>query len=135
MISVQRMKILKTWFAFHTVLVVLKSIYVYTKDEMQANEKKGTNVASYKAVIDSVKRSSYAKENNLDVIEVVKDPLIEKARKMHVKDLKEALLQYYSDDTDECKLIKASIKGEEDVIGLLVNRYVSYWRKKGDSDA
>ena len=115
-------------------LADLKSIYDYTKDEMQANEKKGNNMASYKAVIDSVKRSSYAKENNLDVIEVVKDKLVEKAKKMNIKELKEMLVQYFVHDPDECKLIKKSIKGDGEVSGSLVNRYVLYWKNKGETD-
>ena len=44
------------------------------------------------------------------------------------------LVQYFVHDPDECKLIKKSIKGDGEVSGSLVNRYVLYWKNKGETD-
>lgn len=107
----------------------LKSVFVYAEEEMLANEKKGNNKASSNEIINSVKRSTYAKENNLDVIEVVKDDLVEKAKRMGKEELKDALKIYYSGNTDECKLISKAKKGDVETTGTFVNLYVSYWRK------
>lgn len=107
----------------------LVEIYEHTKNEVQANERHENKKSSGDAVLKSIQSSSHAKENHLDLCEIVVDEWVEKTRKMTSKGLKDMLLSYYSDQPTECKIIKKANKGDNDITGSLVQRVVEYWKK------
>ena len=110
----------------------LVDIHEHTKNEMKANERQENKKSSGDAVLKSIKRSSHAKENHLDVSEIVVDEWVEKAKKMSPKALKDMLFNYYKGQA-ECTLIKKAIKGDNDIPGCLVQRIVEYWKKNNIS--
>lgn len=52
---------------------------------------------------------------------------------MTSKGLKDMLLNYYSDQPIECKMIKKANKGDNDITGSLVQRVDEYWKKNNIS--
>ena len=106
----------------------LVDIYGHTENEMKINEKEGKNKSGGTVVTHYVKRSTNAKSNNLDVVTEEVDALVEKAKKMSVKELKDALLHYYSDQPEECKIIQKLKKGDSTIPESLTTRIIDYWK-------
>ena len=105
----------------------LVDVYEHSKNEMSANEKTGGNIAGGECIMKAVRRASTAKENNLDFIEIEVDKLEEKAKKMTVKELKDALKVYCPGD----KTIQVAIKGDVTKENSLMYKIIDYWKKNG----
>ena len=106
----------------------LVEVYVHTQSEMSANAKAGNNIAGGESIMKAVKRSSTAKECNLDFIEIEVDVLEEKAKKMTVKELREALKVYYLDQPEECKIIQKANKGDVTEVNSLLYKIIQCWK-------
>ena len=106
----------------------LVDVYDHAENEMKINEKEGKNKSGGSVVTHYVKRSTIAKSNNLDVVIEEVDALVEKAKKMTVKELKDALLGYYSDQPEECKIIRKLKKGDSKISESLTTRIIDYWK-------